>query len=154
MRFSYCAAKPATRNMPGTPAMPTPASTKTPRSGSRSGLASVVPVGMYSSTKEGIRYDWPTLAWSVTPAGRAQDTPSFGENPTKGPAWSMRAEGAMENVPPPGRHSSCTEAEVTAQRGAWSPESAKERPTDADAASQWFPTGSVPSQLSEACHHL
>ena len=65
-----------------------------------------------------------------------QETPSLGEIPTKGPPWSMRADGTMETLPPPGRHSSCTEAEVTAQRGACSSASAKDRPTDADADSQ------------------
>ena len=42
---------------------------------------------------------------------------------------------------------------MTAQRGAWVPLSAKDSPTDADPESQWCPSGSVPSQLSEACHH-
>ena len=42
---------------------------------------------------------------------------------------------------------------MTAQRGAWVPLSAKDSPTDADPDSQWCPSDSVPSQLSEACHH-
>src|SRR5512144_2312159 len=154
MRFSYWAAKPATRSIPGAPAMPAPPSTKTPRSGWRSGLESSGPEGMYSSTNEGTRNDWPTLAWRVMPAGSAQDAPSFGETPTNGPAWSRRTEGTRETFPPASRHSSWTDAEVTAQRGAFGPESAKDSPSEAEAESQWLPTGSVPSQPSVACHQV
>src|SRR5512133_2233659 len=153
MRCSYCAAEPATRSIPGAPATPAPTPTKTPRSGWRSGLASCVPLGMKSSRNDGTREDWPTLACRVTPAGSDHDTPSLGETTTKGPAWSRRTEGTTDTRPSASRHSSWSETEVIAQRGACGPASAKESPTEAEAESQWFPSGSVPSQLSEACHH-
>src|SRR5262245_28883253 len=79
--------------------------------------------------------------------------PSLGDRPTKCPAWSSRRDGTTERWSCASRHSSCTETELTAHRGEYWPESAKERPTEAEPESQWCPRGSVPSQESEACHH-
>ncbi len=86
---------------------------------------------------EGTRKDWPALAWSTTPAGSDQETPSLGDNPTNGPAWSSRSDGTIETRSSASRHSSWMETEVTAHRGVFIPASAKDRPTEAEADSQW-----------------
>ena len=68
----------------------------------------------------------------------------MGDTPTNGPAWSSRSDGTMETRSSASRHSSWMETEVTAHRGAFVPASAKDRPTEAEAESQWWPSGKRP----------